>query len=190
MTTATTPYPELQQIIREETDNGRGIVRFLFKAMEGEFLKTSPQHTGSWPEESSAFWASNRASSSSKPTKSPKSPETQPSAGYSTTRPKPNSARRNANLSDYTKRVSKNGRRMVRFFLDAMDGLITSFRPSLRIAAAKELHRLRLPATDPGPPSQDCGTRATTRSADPPAHAAARSRRRSRTDSPVPDRTP
>ena len=28
-----TPYPELQQIVREETDNGRGIVRFLFLAM-------------------------------------------------------------------------------------------------------------------------------------------------------------
>ncbi len=42
-------------------------------------------------------------------------------------------------LAGYTKRVSKNGRRMIRFFLEAMDGLIKSFRPSLRIAAAKEL---------------------------------------------------
>ena len=39
-----TPYPELQQIIREETDNGRGIVQFLFKAMWGEFAKFTPQH--------------------------------------------------------------------------------------------------------------------------------------------------
>ena len=39
-----TPYPELQQIIREETDDGRGIVRFLFTAMWGEFHGFTPQH--------------------------------------------------------------------------------------------------------------------------------------------------
>ena len=31
-----TPYPELQQIIKEETDSGRGIVQFLYKAMWGK----------------------------------------------------------------------------------------------------------------------------------------------------------
>ena len=39
-----TPYPELQQIIREETDNGRGIVRFLYQAMQGEFHNFTPKH--------------------------------------------------------------------------------------------------------------------------------------------------
>ena len=42
-------------------------------------------------------------------------------------------------LADYAKKITRNGRKMVRFFLDAMNGLVKSFRPSLRIAAAKEL---------------------------------------------------
>ena len=39
-----TPYPELQQIVGEETDNGRDVVRFMKEAMNGLFPRFTPQH--------------------------------------------------------------------------------------------------------------------------------------------------
>ncbi len=148
MTTATTPYPELQQIIREETDNGRGIVRFLFKAMEGEFLNFTPTHrimAGRvlgilGVEQGIEFVEAN---------KKPKVPRDSAQRRILDDEAEAQLSAAERELSDYTKRVSKNGRRMVRFFLDAMDGLIKSFRPSLRIAAAKELIGCGFPLLTP-----------------------------------------
>ncbi len=133
-----TPYPEFQQIIREETDDGRGIVRFLYKAMEGEFQNFTPTHrimAGRvlgilGVEQGIEFVEAN---------KKPKVPRNSAQLKYSEDEADAELTAAERELSDYTKRVSKNGRRMIRFFLEAMDGLIKSFRPSLRIAAAKEL---------------------------------------------------
>ncbi len=132
-----TPYPELQQIIREETDNGRGIVRFLFLAMEGEFANFTPGHQLMASrvlailgiEQGIQFVEANRkprAPRDSAQRRIVDDVEAQLSAAE-------------LELADYTKKFTRSGRNMIRFFLDAMNGLIKSFSPSLRIAAAKEL---------------------------------------------------
>ena len=133
-----TPYPELQQIIREETDNGRGIVQFLFKAMWGEFAKFTPQHqlmAGRalaiiGVEQGIQFVDANRPPSLPRNTPQRRVVEDELDAQLS-------AAERE--LIGYARKTTRSGRKMVRFFLDAMNGVIKSFSPSLRIAAAKEL---------------------------------------------------
>ena len=133
-----TPYPELQQIIKEETDNGRGIVQFLFKAMWGEFHNFTPQHqlmAGRalaiiGVEQGIQFVDANRPPSLPRNTPQRRIVEDELDTQLS-------AAERE--LIGYARKTTRSGRKMVRFFLDAMNGLIKSFSPSLRIAAAKEL---------------------------------------------------
>ena len=133
-----TPYPELQQIIREETDNGRGIVQFLFKAMWGEFDNFTPQHqlmAGRalaiiGVEQGVQFVDANRQPSLPRNTPQRRIVEDELDAGLS-------AAERE--LIGYARKTTRSGRKMVRFFLDAMNGVVKSFSPSIRIAAAKEL---------------------------------------------------
>ena len=133
-----TPYPELQQIIKEETDNGRGIVQFLYKAMWGEFERFTPQHqlmAGRalaiiGVEQGIEFVEANRKPSLPRNTPQRRIVEDELDAALS-------AAERE--LIGYARKTTRNGRKMVRFFLDAMDGVIKSFSPSIRIAAAKEL---------------------------------------------------
>ena len=42
-------------------------------------------------------------------------------------------------IAGYVRKLTGDGRRMIRFLIEAMDGGIKSFTPSLRIAAGKEL---------------------------------------------------
>ena len=144
----TTPYPELQQIILEETDNGRGIVRFLFQAMQGEFLNFTPNHqlmAGRvlailGVEQGIEFVEANR---------NPRVPGDSAQRRGSRDEAESQLSAAERELADYARKVSNNGRRMVRFFLEAMDGVIKSFRPSLRIAAAKELIGYGFPLLTP-----------------------------------------
>ena len=132
------PYPELQQIIKEETDNGRGIVQFLFKAMWGEFDNFTPQHqlmAGRalaiiGVEQGIQFVEANRPPSLPRNTPQQRIVEDELDEKLS-------AAERE--LIGYARKTTRGGRKMVRFFLDAMNGVIKSFSPSLRIAAAKEL---------------------------------------------------
>ncbi len=142
-----TPYPELQQIIKDETDNGRGIVRFLFKAMRGEFSDFTPNHqlmAGRvlaiiGVEQGIEFVEANRP---------PSLPRNTPQRRIlDETDATLTAAERE--LADYTQKMSRSGRKMIRFFLDAMNGLVESFRPSLRIAAAKELIGCAFPLLAP-----------------------------------------
>ena len=133
-----TPYPELQQIIKEETDNGRGIVQFLFKAMWGEFHKFTPQHqlmAGRalaiiGVEQGIEFVEANRK---------PSLPRNTPQRRVSEDELDSELSAAERELIGYARKMTRNGRKTVRFFLDAMNGLVKSFSPSIRIAAAKEL---------------------------------------------------
>ena len=133
-----TLYPELQQIIKEETDNGRGIVQFFFKAMWGEFQNFTPQHqlmAGRalaiiGVEQGVQFVDANRQPSLPRNTPQRRIVEDELDAKLS-------AAERE--LIGYARKTTRSGRKMVRFFLDAMNGVIKSFSPSVRIAAAKEL---------------------------------------------------
>ncbi len=143
-----TPYPELQQIIREETDDGRGIVRFLYQAMEGEFLNFTPTHQLMAGrvlgilgiEQGIEFVEANRK---------PRVPRNSAQRKFFDDEADAELSAAERELAGYAKRISKNGRRMIRFFLEAMDGHIKSFRPSLRIAAAKELLGYGFPLMKP-----------------------------------------
>ena len=144
-----TPYPELQQIIKDETDNGRGIVRFLFQAMRGEFHNFTPNHqlmAGRvlaiiGVEQGIEFVEANRP---------PSLPRNTPQRRIlDETDAMLTAAERE--LADYTQKMSRSGRKMIRFFLDAMNGLVKSFRPSLRIAAARELIGCAFPLLAPAP---------------------------------------
>ena len=177
-----TPYPELQQIIKDETDNGRGIVRFLFQAMQGEFLNFTPNHQLMAGrvlailgiEQGIEFVEANRP---------PSLPRNTPQRRIlDETDAMLTAAERE--LADYTRKMSRSGRKMIRFFLDAMNGLVKSFRPSLRIAAAKELIGCGFPllapprrrgAAAPGPQPEPPSARA--RRPDSPCPNPDRSRR-------------
>ncbi len=133
-----TPYPELQQIIREETDNGRKIVRFLTQAMEGEFDRFTPQRqlmAGRvlaiiGVEQGVQFVDAN---------KPPSLPRTTPRRRIDPDELDSDLSAAERELIGYARRMTRNGRKTIRFFLDAMNGLVKSFSPSIRIAAAKEL---------------------------------------------------
>ncbi len=133
-----TPYPELQQIIREETDNGRKIVRFLTQAMEGEFDRFTPQHqlmAGRvlaiiGVEQGIEFVEAN---------KPPSLPRDSIQRRIDPDELDSDLSAAERELIGYARKMTRNGRKTIRFFLDAMNGIIKSFSPSIRIAAAKEL---------------------------------------------------
>ncbi len=133
-----TPYPELQQIIREETDNGRKIVRFLTQAMEGEFDRFTPQHqlmAGRvlaiiGVEQGVEFVEAN---------KPPSLPRDSIQRRIDPDELDSDLSAAERELIGYARKMTRNGRKTIRFFLDAMNGIIKSFSPSIRIAAAKEL---------------------------------------------------
>ena len=166
-----TPYPELQQIIKEETDNGRGIVQFLFKAMWGEFAKFTPQHqlmAGRalaiiGVEQGVQFVDANRPPSLPRNTPQRRIVEDELDAQLS-------AAERE--LIGYARKTTRSGRKMVRFFLDAMNGLIKSFSPSLRIAAAKELIGCAFPLLTPAKRRKTAAPRTQTETAQTQTQAA------------------
>ena len=135
-----TPYPELQQIIREETDNGRGIVRFLFQAMQGEFLNFTPKHQ-LMAGRVLAILGVEQGIEFVESMKKPSVPRTRDSAQRRVVEDEVDAAISAAQkeIAGYVKRLTGGGRRMIRFLIEAMDGGLKSFSPSLRIAAGKEL---------------------------------------------------
>ena len=158
------PYPELQQIIKEETDNGRGIVQFLFKAMWGEFDNFTPQHQ-LMAGRALAIIGVEQGVQFVEANKPPRIPRTTPQRRVVEDELDAKLSAAERELIGYARKTTRNGQKMVRFFLDAMNGVIKSFSPSLRIAAAKELigcgfpllARIRQPKTaapKPQPASQ------------------------------------
>ncbi|MYC31288.1 MAG: hypothetical protein F4X65_14560 [Chloroflexi bacterium] len=123
----------LADIVREETDNGRLIVRFLVNLMQGDLASARPCHRldaarqlfnlGFAPAQS--FIAAN-------PRSTPRS---------ATARPEPVEGRLHQNLAALVCEETDNGRVAVRFLVDVMQGNLPDFKPHHRLAAAKELLR-------------------------------------------------
>ena len=90
-------------------------------------------------------------------------------------------------LVGYARKTTRGGRKMVRFFLDAMNGVIKSFSPSLRIAAAKGTHRLRLSPAHPCQTTQDRGSQAGDSETARPGRRGRRLRLRTQLSSPSTD---
>ena len=124
--------PTLAEIVREETDNGREIIRFLLDVMRNRFedvkmchrVQAAVQLAKLGSKEAEAFL---KAASRSKNGRAPSRAPAQ--------------SRQNDELADIIKQETSNGRDIVRFLVDVMHGNLDGFKPCHRIAAAKELLR-------------------------------------------------
>ena len=130
-------HTSLADIVRQETQDGRLIVRFLVSAMQGHVVGAKPCHRLDAArllirlghDDAGAFVAANTRPSH------PTAPSPAPSNGA---RPAPDQQ-----LADIVRQETSNGRDAVRFLVDVMQGKLPGFKPRHRLYAAKELlHRL------------------------------------------------
>ena len=148
--------PSLADIVREETDDGRLIVRFLIDVMQGLLEQSKPCHRldaarqllnlGFHPAQS--FIDTNTPAA---PTR--KSLRALRVLGVET-------APLHQELAAIIREETDNGRTTVRFLVDVMQGTIPDFKPHHRLSASKEL--LRRGFDNPTPP--DAGNSAATQS--------------------------
>ena len=138
----------LADIVREETGNGRLIVRFLVDLMQGSLENTKPCHRldaarqllnlGFAP--AHAFIAANAPAPRSAQRRTP-APSSQQSAP----------ADLHQDLAALICEETDNGRAAVRFLVDVMQGNLHDFKPHHRLSAAKELLRRGFDAPAPAP---------------------------------------
>ena len=129
--------PSLADIVREETDDGRLIVRFLIDVMQGQLENSKPCHQldaarqllnlGFHPAQS--FIDANTHAS---PTRKNSAP-----SALSAVNPSP----LHQELAALIREETDNGRTTVRFLVDVMQGTMPDFKPHHRLSAAKELLR-------------------------------------------------
>ena len=135
-----TLHPELQQIVREETDNGREVVQFMKQAMNGLFPNFTPQHQ-LMAGRVLAILCIEQGIEFVESVRKPSVPRTRDSAQRRVVGDEIDAALSAAEkeIAGYVKKLTGGGRRMIRFLIEAMEGGVKSFSPSLRIAAGKEL---------------------------------------------------
>ena len=142
----------LADIVRQETQDGRLIVRFLVSAMQGHVVGAKPNHRLDAARllirlgcgDAGAFVAANTR---------PSHPTAPSPAHRNGARPAPDQQ-----LADIVRQETSNGRDAVRFLVDVMQGKLPGFKPRHRLYAAKELlHRLSAIEAEPGAPDHDHG---------------------------------
>ena len=129
--TEQSPIP-LADIIREETDDGRLVVRFLIDIMQGKVDDSKPCHRLDAARQllNLGFHGA-KAVIQSVP---------QPTNGRAPSRAT-SVSRFDQGIADIIKLETSDGRDAVRFLVDVMQGNLQDFKPHHRIAAAKELLR-------------------------------------------------
>ena len=130
----------LRQIVLEETDNGRSIIKFLHSAMNGEFEDFQPCHKLDAArilqriglEEAQAFIdAATARRAQSRNSQQAEQREAQSA-----------DTRIRSELAQMVREETDNGRAIVTFLVKAMQGELEDFLPCHRISASKELlHR-------------------------------------------------
>ena len=125
------PKP-LADIVREETDNGRLVVRFLIDVMQGQIDDSKPCHRLDAARQllNLGFDGAHAVIQS-----------VSQSAGVRAPSSAPGNARFDQGIADIIKLETSDGRDAVRFLVDVMQGNLGDFKPHHRIAAAKELLR-------------------------------------------------
>ena len=125
------PRP-LADIIREETDDGRLVVRFLIDVMQGKVDDSKPCHRLDAARQllNLGFHGARSVIQSASQSASVRAP--------SRARTK---SRLDEGIADIIKLETSDGRDAVRFLVDVMQGNLGDFKPHHRIAAAKELLR-------------------------------------------------
>ena len=129
----TEEYPKsLADIIREETDDGRLVVRFLIDVMQGQIDDSKPCHrldaarqllNLGFNDAHSVIQSIGQSASARAPSRAP------------------TNSRINQELADLIKLETSDGKIAVRFLVDVMQGNLQDFKPHHRLAAAKELLR-------------------------------------------------
>ena len=134
-----TPQRRLAQIVAEETDGGRTVVRFFVKVAQGELdcEGFKPNHRMDAAKElvkvgltefDDYIHAGQTAATR-------RAPRTRRPA------PDPETERARQELADYARELTDDGRTVIRLYADVMDGLREDegFKPHHRIAAGREL---------------------------------------------------
>ena len=122
----------LADIIREETDDGRIVVRFLIDVMQGKVDDSKPCHRLDAARQllNLGFHGAQAVIQS----------VSQPTNGRAPSRAT-SVSRFDQGIADIIKLETSDGRDAVRFLVDVMQGSLQDFKPHHRIAAAKELLR-------------------------------------------------
>ena len=125
------PTP-LADIIREETDDGRHIVRFLIDVMQGKVDDSKPCHRLDAARQllNLGFHGAQAVIQSVPQSTNGRAPSRATSV-----------SRFDQGIADIIKLETSDGRDAVRFLVDVMQGNLDDFKPCHRLAAAKELLR-------------------------------------------------
>ena len=129
--------PSLADIVREETDDGRLLVRFLIDVMQGLLEHSKPCHRLDAARQllNLGFQQAQTFIDTNTPTSSPhKNLRALRVLGVETTPLL-------QDLAAIVREETNNGRTTVRFLIDVMQGTIPDFKPHHRLSAAKELLR-------------------------------------------------
>ncbi len=138
----------IQEIVRQETDNGRAIVRFLVGAMEGRLEGSKPSHrlhaarqlVNLGLTDAQVFIDENTQPSNRRKPPTPKRKTPVAISGK---------------LAQIVREETEDGRVAIRFLVDVMLGALQGFKPHHRLAAARELLRRgfdNAPGDAPGRP--------------------------------------
>ena len=125
------PKP-LADIIREETNDGRIIIRFLIEVMQGKIDDSKPCHRLDAARQllNLGFDGAHAVIQSVSQSASARAPSSAPG-----------NARFDQGIADIIKLETSDGKDTVRFLVDVMQGNMQDFKPHHRLAAAKELLR-------------------------------------------------
>ncbi len=131
--------PTLANIVREETNDGRLIIRFLVNAMQGRLQNARPSHQLDAARQLIRIGFKD-AQSFIDSFQSPSGrPEAKSAAARSTRATGPAANALLQQLAEIVRQETDNGRTAIRFLVNVMQGELKGFKPSHRLAAAKEL---------------------------------------------------
>ena len=131
-------HTPLANIVRQETREGRLIVRFLVDAMQGKLDGAKPHHRLDAARQLLAIGFDGAQAFIDHNT-----PDVQPRAAAAHSRTaNASNGRLDPKLAKLIRQETDNGRTAVRFLVDVMQGKLPDFKPHHRLAAARELlHR-------------------------------------------------
>ncbi len=141
------PIQEIQEIVRQETDNGRAIVRFLVGAMEGRLEGSKPSHRLHAARQlvNLGFTGAQVFIDQNTQHRRRNAPESRGKTPVAIS----------GKLAQIVREETEDGRVAIRFLVDVMLGTLQGFKPHHRLAAARELLRRgfdNAPGDGPGRP--------------------------------------
>ena len=162
---------DLASIVREETDDGRLIVRFLVDAMQGRLEGSKPCHRLDACRQLVALGFDDARDHIPDTTGAARRNGAQTHHASNIPASLDRVDRLDRKLAELIRKETDDGRDAVRFLVDVMQGSLDGFKPHHRLAAARELLRRGFPKTTdarPNPRSDSRTTSAPTTAKDAP----------------------